>query len=83
MKIVRTVSQNKESCAMEVRGAFGNVHGFVRYSTLGPMSPNSKPGYIFVASYWNEFRTVGYATDFDVACRMLLEELKIIKTIIV
>lgn len=80
MKIRRTMSSiDPSKCFMNVKGFFGNVKGEVKYFDYGSEMLQAKTGYFVVVGG----QAVGAATDFYHACDMLLDELKIIKTVCV
>lgn len=91
MKITRKISSaHPEKCSMIVKGFFGNIKGRVFYGNECDFfpskfdcklkDPEARNGYLVHPSHKG---AIGFCTDFDMACNMLLEELKIVKTVCV
>lgn len=88
MKITREISSaHPGKCRMVVKGLFGTVKGKVFYCEESDFFPynfmkhhDSRKGYLVHPSAKG---AIGFSTDFDMACNMLLEELGIMKTVCV
>jgi hypothetical protein len=75
MKIIRNISSSDPTkCKMIAKGFFGNVKGEVIYVADG-----LEPGYAVIINN----KLIGGGSNFYHVCNMLLDELKIVKTICV
>lgn len=73
MNIERTISSiSPDKCHMVVKGFFGNVKGEVKAFSSGDK--------MWYRVFTKNDKFIGQATDFYMACDMLLTEMKIIKT---
>lgn len=79
MKITRNISTKPENCSMVIKGFFGNVKGEVKYGNnfweREYDIEDIETGYLI---YVNGIYT-GFCTNFDHACFIILDEMKIIK----
>lgn len=80
MRITKYISGfDPAICKMQVRGFFGNLKGEVVYANYGINMLGGKNGYFVLINGGCR----GAATEFNAACNMLLEDLKIMKVIVV